>query len=80
MIYGQFAIVDHERDAGLALYFEDECIAIDTWDRKRSPGDHEILLEPRSVELLIAALTNMQVTLKTRYPQKAITALPTKEA
>jgi hypothetical protein len=80
MIFGQFAIVDHEHDSGLALYYEDQYIALDTWDRKCSPGDHEILLDPRSVELLIAALTNMQVTLKARYPQKAITAAPTKEA
>lgn len=48
-----FEYVDHEREQGLALYYEDECIALDTWDRKRGPGDHEILLNPRTVELLI---------------------------
>jgi hypothetical protein len=67
----QFAYIDHERECGVELYFEDECVALDTWDRKRSPGDHEIMLNPRTVELLIEALTKMQATIRTRY-QKAI--------
>lgn len=66
-----FEYVDHERQQGLSLYFEDEHIALDTWDRKRSAGDHEILLNPRTVELLIEALTTMQIDIRARY-QKAI--------
>ena len=66
-----FAYVDHEREQGVELYYEDECIALNTWDRKRSPGDHEIMLNPRTLELLIESLTTMQATIRTRY-QKAI--------
>lgn len=66
-----FEYVSHEKEHGVSLYYEDECIALDTWDRKRSPGDHEIMLNPRTVELLIQALTEMQATIRTRY-QKAI--------
>ncbi|QFG09594.1 hypothetical protein HYQ00_gp50 [Arthrobacter phage TripleJ] len=69
----QFAMVDHEREQGMSLYFEDQYIALDTWDRKRGPGDHEILLDPRTVELLIEALTTMQADIRSRY-QKAIEA------
>ncbi|GGH93940.1 hypothetical protein ACFFGR_09490 [Arthrobacter liuii] len=69
----RFEYVDHEREQGLALYFEDECIALDTWDRKRGPGDHEILLDPRAVELIIETLIEMQSDIRSRY-QKAITA------
>lgn len=69
-----FEYVDHEHERGLSLYYEDECIALDTWDRKRNPsGDHEILLNPRTVELLIETLTTMQADIRSRY-QKAIEA------
>jgi hypothetical protein len=67
----QFAYVDHEKGRGVELYYEDESIALNTWDRQRSPGDHEIMLSPRTVELLIEALTQMQTTIRRRY-QKAI--------
>jgi hypothetical protein len=66
-----FAFGDHEKGKGVELYYEDECIALNTWDRKRSPGDHEIMLNPRTAELLIESLTTMQATIRTRY-QKAI--------
>lgn len=68
-----FEYVDHEQERGLALYYEDECIALDTWDKRRNPsGDHEIMLNPRTVELLIESLTSMQAVIRSRY-QKAIT-------
>jgi hypothetical protein len=66
-----FAYVDHEKGQGVELYYEDEYIALNTWDRKRSPGDHEIMLNPRIVELLIESLTTMQTSIRARY-QKAI--------
>ncbi|WP_427017823.1 hypothetical protein ACQCSX_04210 [Pseudarthrobacter sp. P1] len=66
-----FQYVDHEKGQGVELYYEDECIALNTWDRKRGPGDHEIMLNPRAVELLIQSLTEMQASIRTRY-QKAI--------
>ena len=68
-----FSYVDHERGKGVELYYEDECIALNTWDRQRSPGDHEIMLNPRTVELLIQSLTEMQANIRARY-QKAIEA------
>lgn len=68
-----FELVDHEKEQGVTLYYEDECIALGTWDRKRSQGDHEIMLDPGTVELFIQALTTMQADIRTRY-QKAITS------
>jgi len=67
-----FAYVDHEERCGLELYYEDDKIALNTFEHG-GMSSHEIMLSPRVVELLIEALTEMQATIRTRY-QKAITA------
>lgn len=67
-----FGYVDHEHHRGLELYYEDDKIALNTFEHG-GMSNHEIMLNPRTVELLIEALTEMQATIRTRY-QKAITS------
>jgi phage tail sheath gpL-like len=67
-----FQMVDHECEHGLELYFEDQYVALNTWDRKRAPGDHEILLDVQTVDMLIATLQAMKTDITARYPQKEL--------
>ena len=77
MSAAHFEYVDHERGKYVALYYEDDCIALNTTelrgrvDEPYGKSYHEIMLNPRTVELLIEALTQMQTTIRSRY-QKAI--------
>lgn len=72
-----YEYIDHARGARIALYYEDDHIALNTVEprgRIENPDRysyHEIMLNPGSVEHLIKALTEMQSTIRTRY-QKAI--------
>ena len=70
----QFEFVDHERERGLTLYYEDDQIAVNTCMRREGTTTyHEVFLNPAAVQLLIEALTAMQADIRTRY-QKAIEA------
>ncbi|MET4059988.1 hypothetical protein ABIB35_001533 [Arthrobacter sp. UYP6] len=69
-----FEFVDHEHERGLALYYEDDQIAVNTWMRREGMTTyHEVFLNQAAVQLLIEALTTMQADISTRF-QKAIEA------
>jgi len=68
-----FEYVNREKQQSVSLFYEDQYIALGTLDSRRSPGDHEIMLDPNTVERLIQALTTMQANIRARY-QKAITS------
>lgn len=69
-----------ERECGVALYYEDDMIALNTWEGPISSPQkflthtyHEVMLDHDAVHRLIEALTTMQADINTRY-QKAIEA------
>lgn len=69
-----FAYVDHEHNKGIELYFEDDRIAFNTWERRagRLESSHELMLDVATVDALILGLTKMKSTIL--KPQLAITA------
>ncbi|WP_066298932.1 hypothetical protein [Arthrobacter luteolus] len=65
-----FEFVDHERERGVALYYEDDQIAVNTWMRcEGTTTYHEVFLNPPAVQLLIEALTTMQADINIRFPK-----------
>lgn len=67
----QFEFVDHERARGLALYYEDDQIAVNTWMRNEGiTAYHEVFLNPAAAQLLIEALATMQTNIEERFPKE----------
>ena len=56
---------------GIALYFEDDKVALNTYNF-RANSYHEIMLDRHDVEQLIATLQAMKTDISTRYPQKEL--------
>lgn len=64
-----FVFIDHEQNKELALYFEDDKIALNTVDdNPKRTTYHEIMLNRQAVQLLIEALQEMQADIRKRYP------------
>lgn len=67
----------NNRERGVALYFEDDKVALNTWEGPiSSPRKfvthtyHEVMLDRDAVRLLLASLTTMQADIEERFPKE----------